>query len=74
MPVRRIEFSKSFEGLLEDTAQSQVTAPGVSEQSEIIRRAVALYVFLHKAVDGKGLRVAIIDEDEKIQSIIGSLP
>lgn len=74
MPKYRIEFGDRFEGLLDSTAKSESIAPEANKPSEVIRRAVALYVFLHKEV-AEGLQLAIIDKESgQIRKIIDPLP
>jgi len=76
MPAYKISFDNRFEELLDSTAKSQNIAPEAKTKSDIIRRAVALYVFLHKEVGDKsqGLRVAIIDKNSQVVKIIDPLP
>ena len=76
MPEYKIAFSEKFEELLDNTAKSASIAPKASSKSDVIRRAVALYTYLHEQVsdESKELRVAIIDKKSKVVKIIDPLP
>lgn len=76
MPEYKIAFDQKFEDLLDNTAKSKFLAPEASSKSDVIRRAVALYSFLHEQVadESRGLRVALIDKKSKIVKIVDPLP
>lgn len=76
MPEYKIAFDQKFEDLLDNTAKSKSLAPEASSKSDVIRRAVALYSFLHEQVadESRGLRVALIDKKSKIVKIVDPLP
>jgi hypothetical protein len=72
--VATFQFDSAFVEQLDKVARSAEIAPNVDRQEDVIRRAVALYMYLHTEADTNGLRVATIDSLDKIIKIIDPLP
>ena len=70
----KLEFDKAFNVELEGIAKSKTLAPEANNISDVVRRAVALYKYLHTEVDSKNLRVALLDKNNKIVQVIEKLP
>ena len=76
MPTLKLEFDDKFDQLLQKTASDENIAPDAKSKPEVIRRAVALYYYLHSKVDDKAQeqQVAIIDKNKVVVEIIDPLP
>lgn len=75
MPAYQLNTDNRFAEMLKSVADSNTMAPNANSEGEVIRRAVALYSFLHQQIDNQqGLRVAIIDKNSKVVTIIDPLP
>ena len=74
MPEYKIQFDENFDNLLRQTAQDDRIAPKANSRGDVIERAVALYIYLHKQVDAvSGNEVAIVNNGV-IKKIIKPLP
>jgi hypothetical protein len=76
MPSYRLNIDEDYAKMLDNAAKSEKIAPGARNKTQLLRRAVALYLFLHEQVDTakQRRRVAIIDEDSKVVTVIDPLP
>ena len=75
MPTYKLSVDGAFDEMLSRLANSDTQAPEARTKEQVIRNAVALYVYLHKAVaEAEGRNVAIIDENMQIVKIIDPLP
>jgi hypothetical protein len=62
MPKYVVDFDNEFDNMLNTASQTKQTP--AKSKSDVIRRAVALYTFLHEQIDmTEGAKVAIVTLD-----------
>lgn len=60
-PRMTIEYPEQLEKLLKELAQK-----GDTSKVDVIRRALALYSYVHKEVKEKDLKLAVTNADDKV--------
>ena len=64
------KFDPAFDQAVDAIARDAVLAPEARSKPDVIRRAVALYKYLHLQIDGQETRrVAIVDGDTIVTRI-----
>jgi len=69
----KIRLDTNFEKKLDSIAKTSKPMEADS-RDEVLRRAVALYSYLHDKVDNSGYHVAIVDKGDKVIEVIEELP
>jgi hypothetical protein len=72
MPKYVVDFDNDFDRMLKTASQTNQTP--AENKSDVIRRAVALYTFLHKQLEmAEGAKVAIVTLDPNDSSKVTDL-
>jgi len=72
--MRTYKFDSELDSALGSIASDAAIAPEANTKQDVIRRAVALYRYLHVQISGCAERKVAIVENDRVITVIDPLP